>query len=208
MAAKKTAARAAKAKLQAKSGSHRSGAPGFVDPMGPMPNLSFMKLRKTFNGKTNDIIDYYRKKAMLDRDPATIDGLRPQVAVALPPGSPGKLIDPIALLTQFQADLLPREQNLAVQWSIYAPRPASLWDEFDRAYQFARTCIAAVMDLPVIVVQHAPFYAGSNNAPHLHLLILAQKLEPHGFTVPERSLVEDEGQLILRDAWEKFRSPG
>ncbi|WP_233281602.1 hypothetical protein [Sphingomonas changnyeongensis] len=184
--------------------STRGGAPGFVNPLGFMKNLSFMKLSRTYNGRTNDLRSYLAAKILADRPAETIDGARPAMAVVLPPGSPGELIDPELLLDEFYRRLPRRETCLGAQFTIYSPEAQSLWDEFDHAYQFARSFIAGTLEVPAIIIQHVPYRAGCIASPHVHILALGLKLGRLGFTSPQSTLASNCAQVVLQRAWDRF----
>lgn len=190
--------------MQPRRSHARRRAPGFMNPLGPMKNLSYMRLRRNYNGQDNDLRSYFLSKALLDRPQAKVDGAYPATAVVLPPGSPGELIDPMVLIERFYAALPAREMYLAGQFTIYSPDAVSLWDEFDRAYQFARTEIADRFNVPCILIQHAPFRAGVPTPPHVHILALMLKLGPLGYTAPQRMLSVNCAQAVLKRHWERF----
>jgi hypothetical protein len=167
-------------------------------------------LRRHYNGRENDIVDFVRGKLHPIDPPKTGERWRPTASraeVLLPPGVPDCLLDPQRLVELYADHLLEWQTGLACVTKITAKAP-SLHEVWERARAYGRSafcCGKKRRGLPVILVQHAPFLAGiDGSAPHVHVIALARRCLPGGaFGALDYEVTSDEGLIPL---YEEFKA--
>ncbi len=167
-------------------------------------------LRRHYNGRDNDIVEFVRGKLHPVHAPEPGERWRPTAAraeVLLPPGVPDCFLDPQRLVELYADQLLHWQTGLACVIKVTARAP-TLHEGWERARAFGRTAFCTGKKrrhLPVILAQHAPFLAGvEGGTPHVHVIALARQMLPGGsFGALDYEVTSDEGLLPLH---EEFRA--
>jgi hypothetical protein len=166
-------------------------------------------LRRTYNGRTNDVVEFTRSKLHPVDPPPAGNPWKPTAAraeVLLPPGGTSDLfLDPQTLVERYAEQLLPWQTSLLSLVKITLDL-ATLNEPWQIVHSWAVSSICRKRGLPVILVQHAPFLAGVEGArAHLHALILCRRTAAgSNFAGLDFELTCDEGHPPLYRDFKAF----
>lgn len=178
----------------------------YDNPLGTFENFTFGILKRSYKGYPNSALEFGGRKLRpiepSSDDPEAITAYR--YGVVLPDDAPDELDDAVPLLTAIDRASCAHEPALLIYVTLAFPEARRLhhcWEE-GRAFCFER--IANRRQCPVVICQHRPGDAGSDNPVHLHLLIGPRKIDGTGFR-GYADLISDQGQQMIHDEWVDFR---
>lgn len=174
----------------------------FSNGAGLQPGFYFERKWWDGDGPRAGIAPWVEKKIQLGSDPAF--GTAARSEVLLPRFAPGEYTTLAHLLARFDATLPMYERHALVQVKIELP----LYEPYHVGYEvvrsFALQHFAIERAHPAILVAHLPGLAGSENKPHIHVIVLARELGPNGFGQTSTRLCSDKGQADAWDAWQPY----
>ena len=137
-------------------------------------------LRRTYNEHTNDAVDFVRSKLHPIDPPAPGQPWKPTAVrseVLLPPGGVSDhFLDPKTLISRYAEQLLSWQTSLLSVVKITLDS-TTLNEPWSLVRAWTNQSICRARGLPVILVQHAPFLAGVEDAAsHLHVMILSRRM--------------------------------
>lgn len=125
-----------------------------------------------------------------------------RVEVLLPMDVMDAYLDPDILLASYEASGLRDGETLAfAQINLRHQGDVTLhhFYEASRAWLYANYVIKR--GLPLLLVLHAPFRVGSENAPHVHAMVLPRRLTRHGWGALDFALGSDRDRAAARTSW-------
>lgn len=174
----------------------------FANPRGSHPDFGFGVLRRHFSERVNAAAAFGRGKhrpGMRSGDGWEVTAVRSDVV--LPVGASDDLRNPQLLLERFDREALPWKQALLVCVTLRFPDTAHLHTGWETARGFALEAFARQRGLATVVVQHAPHVFGSDNPPHVHLMVVPRRLTTLGFGQYADEITCDDGQTLVHEQW-------
>jgi hypothetical protein len=159
-------------------------------------------LRRTYNGRANDVVEFVRSKLHPVDAPAPGQLWKSTAVrseVLLPPGGGSDhFLDPKTLTERYAEQLLSWQTSLLSVIKITLDS-TTLNEPWSLVHAWTHSSICRARGLPVILVQHAPFLAGVEGvASHLHVLILSRRMAAgSNFGGLDFELTSDEGHPPL-----------
>jgi len=172
----------------------------FVNGAGTQAGFTFVRYWWDGPGKRPGITNWIEKKVRVGSDPEFGNAARSEVL--LPRHASGEYAKLDFLLARFDATLPAYERHAFVQVKVELPRCEPYHVGYEVVRNFARKHFTIERAHPVVSVAHLPGMAGSENAPHVHAIVLARELGPNGFSETSTRLCSDKGQI---DAWEAWQ---
>lgn len=129
-----------------------------------------------------------------------------RIDTLLPPDAPQDYADPDFLVEQFERRVESDTTVAFAQVTLRFPDAPNLHHPYETCRAWARDYFVQGMGLPVMAILHAPFRAGSDNAPHVHLMILPRRLGRYGWLEACRELGNDTNRDAVRQSWEAWRA--
>ncbi|QDP20445.1 hypothetical protein [Sphingomonas xanthus] len=184
----------------------------YDNPLGGYPNFTFGVLEQSYRGYPNTPSEFALRKLRpvggLDHagsfDEKTFTAYR--YGSVLPDDAPDNLDAAVPLIRAMDFSLCSSHPAALIYATLDFPDTRRLHHAWEESRAFAYHQLAQKRHLPVLVVEHRPGDAGSDNPVHCHLLIGARKLDGTGFRGFADDLLTDQGQRILYDEWIGFRS--
>lgn len=187
----------------------------YLNPSSPgfeaEPGFSYGVLRRQYRGRHNSAAEFCRRKLQPVPpvgDPSAVPWVltAARAEVLLPSDADDRFADPRQLFTAVDENALDVEPALLTYMTMAFPRVQRLHHAWEAAREFAMDRFARARGLPVVVILHAPFMAGSSNSVHCHLLIAPRALTGLGLGAYEKALCCDAGQMIVHDEWLAHRA--
>lgn len=183
----------------------------FDNPLGSYPDFVFGILKQSYGGHRNNVLEFATRKLRPVEgrggdgkpDPEAITAHR--FGAVLPEDAPDVFDDIFELLPAIQEAALPHEPALLIYVTLSFSETRRLHTGWEEARAFALEAFAHARQLPVALVQHAPGRVGSNNPPHVHLLVSPRRLTGMDFAGYAVDISCDEGQKLIYDEWLAFR---
>jgi len=130
-----------------------------------------------------------------------------KVEVLLPADAPQDYSDPGFIVRHFETSLPPDEVLAFVQVTIRFGDSPNLHHPYEVARSWVRSYFVEAMGVPVVLVLHAPYLAGSDADGHVHAMVLPRRASRLGWMGMERDLGSDASALKARLAWDELRLP-
>lgn len=130
-----------------------------------------------------------------------------KIEVLLPADAPQDYADPGFLVRHYEASLPPDEVLAFVQVTIRFGDSPNLHYPYEVARSWIRAHFVEPMGLPVVLILHAPYLAGSDADGHVHALILPRRASRLGWMAVERDLGNDGSAVRARLAWNELHDP-
>jgi hypothetical protein len=173
--------------------------PYFRDGAGRLPDFRYGVLRSTYKGQPNSALSWVEAKLLLS---PTGDGQvrASNYASVIPPQAPDRLTDWRTLWSEFEAQKLPDQRDLALLIDVYCPGAPTLHGCWEAVRAWAYQVFAIERRLPVTLIQHDPSRAGLRTDPHVHIIVAARELGPRGFGAFS-DLCCDKALIGLHGSW-------
>lgn len=130
-----------------------------------------------------------------------------KVEVLLPADAPQDYADPGFIVRHYEASLPPEEVLAFVQVTIRFGDSPNLHHPYEVARSWVRSYFVEAMGVPVVLILHAPYLAGSEADGHVHAMVLPRRASRFGWMGMERDLGTDASALKARLAWNELRHP-
>lgn len=127
-----------------------------------------------------------------------------RVEVLLRGDVPQDYTDPDLLIESYMSKLPLDEVAAFAQVTLSFPRATNLHYPWWQVCTWARDYWVRPSGVPVVVVQHAPFLAGSDAPVHVHCLVLMRTLSPFGWLGMQRQLAGDAGLAAAEASWAEW----
>ncbi|HEV7434337.1 hypothetical protein VHN57_26125 [Sphingobium sp. WW5] len=126
----------------------------------------------------------------------------------VPTNAPGEYAQLSYLLERYDATHPAVEKTGYAQFTIdlSADRPLHVSWEDIRAWVLSY--FVRELQLAVLMVLHVPYWAGSSNDPHVHLIVPARRLGANGFGLHARDVCCDNGCASALTSWQEFEKVG
>ncbi|MCJ7420435.1 MobA/MobL family protein [Sphingomicrobium astaxanthinifaciens] len=124
-----------------------------------------------------------------------------RVELLLPADAPEIYADPDFLVSDYEKSLSAKDRLAFAQVTMRFAEAMNLHGPYEVARQWLREQYVKGRGLPLLLVLHAPFRMGSDNAPHVHAMVLPRKLTRFGWSKVDRRLGSDGDRATAREAW-------
>ncbi|RIX27008.1 hypothetical protein [Sphingomonas edaphi] len=184
----------------------------YDNPLGSFPDFTFGILKQSYQGFPNTPSEFALHKLRpiggkdhgTSMDPDTFTAYR--YGCVLPDDAPDVLDEAVPLMKAFDLARCDHQPATLIYATLSFPDTRRLHHAWEESRAFAYENLARKRQLPVLLIEHRPGDAGSNNPVHIHLLISARRMDGTGFRGFADDLICDEGQRVLYDEWADFRS--
>ena len=176
----------------------RATLASFRDGGGKNPGFQFTRYYWEGEGTRDGILSSFEAKIHF----RSATALRHEVL--LPCGASSEYLDRQLLVSRYDETLPSYFYDAFAQIKIELDEDKPLHIGYEMVRAYARRYFVLGMDLPVILVLHAPAIAGSRNKPHVHIMIPARQLGHNGWGIAARELCCDAGHVAALEAWKTF----
>lgn len=184
----------------------------YDNPLGSYPDFTFGILEQTYRGFANTPSEFcLRKLRPVDGlehegsfDEATFTAYR--YGTVLPEDALDVFDSAGPLLKGFDLSVSPNQPAVLIYVTMAFPEARRLHHAWEESRAFAFENFAQKRQLPVLIVQHRPGDAGSDNPVHTHLLVSARRVDGTGYRGFASELLCDYGQRIVYEEWCDFRA--
>lgn len=128
-----------------------------------------------------------------------------KMEVLLPPDAPEEYVDVDRLVTRYEEALGDNAETAIAQVTLHFPDAPNLHSRYEESRAWVRSHFVLGMGLPVILVLHAPYLAGSDAPGHVHALVLTAKLSRFGWIGIDDKVASDAGRKAALRSWEKYQ---
>lgn len=156
------------------------------------------------SGYRQSMLSNFRKK----RRPVEVEGEQDtaaRVEVLLPSDAPEEYTEIEFLVRRYEEKIPPTEATAYAQVTLRFPDAFNSHAPYELARTWIRTFYVDGKGLPVVLVLHTPFLAGSDSPIHCHALVLLTRLGRFSWANRVADLASDKGRREALESWIALR---